>query len=274
MALKNRAMQELKAQFEDLPLGQQPQGWMSPERLQQKIEEIRRREATPVGGQIPLMQAGGAVKAAAKAAKAAAKDASSVLPAAQRDANLAKMLKPSVEKGRLYHGTKLHDEYADAEGQAFEQFASRPTWLAKEPYTAAGYSGAEGSTYPVRAQIKNPLRLEFDANDDAKAAFNVARRLGVDTDHIKSMSRPKFAWQVINHPSFIDAVEKAGYDALMIKEGGYDTYGVFDPRRIKSDIGNRGTFDVTKPEMTKKNGGRVKFTDNLDAMRLAVQKRK
>jgi hypothetical protein len=62
MALKNRAMQELKAQFEDLPLGQQPQGWMSPERLQQKIEEIRRREATPVGGQIPLLKKGGQVK--------------------------------------------------------------------------------------------------------------------------------------------------------------------------------------------------------------------
>jgi hypothetical protein len=197
-----------------------------------------------------------------------------VLPAAERDANLAKMLEPSVEKGRLYHGTKSHDEYADVEGRAFEQFASRPTWLAKEPYTAAGYSGAEGSTYPVRAQIKNPLRLEFDANDDAKAAFSVARRLGVDTDHIKSMSRPKFAWQVINHPSFIDAVEKAGYDALMIKEGGYDTYGVFDPRRIKSDIGNRGTFDTKSPDITKKKGGKVKFTDNLDAMRLAVQKRK
>jgi hypothetical protein len=62
MALKNRAMQELKAQFEDLPLGQQPQGWMSPERLQQKIEEIRRREATPAGGQIPLLKKGGQVK--------------------------------------------------------------------------------------------------------------------------------------------------------------------------------------------------------------------
>jgi hypothetical protein len=62
MALKTRAMQELKAQFEDLPLGQQPQGWMSPERLQQKIEEIRRREATPVGGQIPLLKKGGQVK--------------------------------------------------------------------------------------------------------------------------------------------------------------------------------------------------------------------
>ena len=62
MALKNRAMQELKAQFEDLPLGKQPQGWMSPERLQQKIEEIRRREATPAGGQIPLLKKGGQVK--------------------------------------------------------------------------------------------------------------------------------------------------------------------------------------------------------------------
>jgi hypothetical protein len=62
MVLRSRAMQELKDQFDDLPLGQQPQGWMSPERVQQKIDEIRRREATPEGGQIPLLKKGGQVK--------------------------------------------------------------------------------------------------------------------------------------------------------------------------------------------------------------------
>ena len=102
----------------------------------------------------------------------------------------------------------------------------------------------------------------------------MARRLGVDVNHIKGMSNPQWAWEVVNHPSFIDAVEKAGYDAIMMNEGGYKTFGVLDPRRIKSATGNRGTFDVTNPDITKKRGGKVSITDNLDTMRLAVQKRK
>lgn len=219
--------------------------------------------------------AGGAIKAAAKAAERAAKAAKpDVLPAAEREANLARMLQESKTKTRLYHGTKAHDEYADEPGQAIRQFASSPTWLAKEPYTASGYSGGTGSTYPVYAQIKKPLVLGFDANDEAAKAFAAAKRLGVDVEYIKGMSAPEKAWEVINHPSFIDAVERAGYDGISIKEGGYRTFGVLDPRRIKSATGNRGTFDVTNPDITKKRGGKVSITDNLDTMRLAVQKRK
>ena len=187
----------------------------------------------------------------------AVKGAQKALPAAEREANLAKMLEPSVVKQRMYHGTKAHDDYADQPGQAFQQFTGRPTWLAKEPYTAAGYSEGTGSTYPVFAQVKKPLNLRFDANDDANKAFAAARRLGVDVGHIKSMAKPEKAWEVINHPSFIDAVEKAGYDGLSINEGGYRTFGVLDPSKIKSATGNRGTYNVTDPDMNKAGGGAI-----------------
>jgi hypothetical protein len=181
------------------------------------------------------------------------------LPAAEREANKAKFLKPSKVQERLYHGTKAHDDYADQPGQAFEQFTGRPTWLAQEPYTASGYSGGSGSTYPVFTQVVKPLNLRFDANDDASKAFAAAKRLGVDVEHIKRMNKPEKAWEVINNPMFIDAVEKAGYDALAINEGGYKTFGVLDPRKIKSAIGNRGTYDMTNPDINKARGGLARF---------------
>ena len=202
------------------------------------------------------MQAGGIARLAKML-----KGTQEVLPAAEREANLAKMLEPSVVKSRLYHGTKAHDEYADQPGQAFEQFTGRPTWLAQEPYTASGYSGGTGSTYPVFAQVKNPLNLRFDANDDANKAFAAAKRLGVDVEHIRRMEKPEKAWQVINHPSFIDAVERAGYDGLAINEGGYKTFGVLDPRKIKSATGNRGTYDTTNPNLNKAKGGAVHMAE-------------
>lgn len=172
-----------------------------------------------------------------------------------RESGKQRFLEPSAVKERMYHGTTAHDDYADEEGQAFKQFTGRPTWLAEEPYTASGYSKGTGSTYPVYAQIKNPLKIGFDANDDAEKAFPLARKLGVDVKHIMTMQNPEKAWEIVNHPSFIDAVENAGYDGIQMNEGGYKTYGVFDPKRIKSAIGNVGTYDIENPDITKAEGG-------------------
>jgi len=199
---------------------------------------------------------GGLAKAVAKGLTKVVREA---LPQTEREENLRKFLESSKVKERLYHGTKAHDDYADQPGQAFGQFTGRPTWLAQEPYTASGYSGGTGSTYPVFAQIKKPLILTFDANDDANKAFKTAELLGVDVEHIKRMSKPEKAWEVINHPAFIDAVEKAGYDGLAINEGGYKTFGLLDPRKIKSAIGNRGTYDIAEPDITKAAGGLVNY---------------
>lgn len=60
MELRSRAMQELRNQFENLP--QPPKGFLSPENILQRMDEIRRREATPSGEQIPLLKKGGKVK--------------------------------------------------------------------------------------------------------------------------------------------------------------------------------------------------------------------
>jgi hypothetical protein len=312
MALKTRAMQELKAQFEDLPLGQQPQGWMSPERLQQKIEEIRRREATPVGGQIPLMQAGGAVKAAARAAKAAAKEV--MLPAAERDANLAKMLEPSKVQQRLYHGTMATEAGRGQEAirslkPSREGALGSGVYLTPDPEFASTYAGfparsqlerdiATGSEFakesasalldrmnrgaiesheiggnmlPVYAQIKNPLILQGKGDPMIEALT----KLGMDEASAARMVERAYDRKGYIGKEVENRARAAGYDGLMqYRDGNLSEVVVYNPRAIKSAIGNRGTFDVSSPDLSKKKGGKVKFTDNLDAMRLAVQKRK
>ena len=236
--------------------------------IEQAVRAARQR-SSDLGAVLHKASGGLITKGLTKAVKG-------ILPQAEREANLAKLLEPSAVKSRLYHGTKAHDDYADRPGQAFEQFTGRPTWLAQEPYIASGYSGSTGSTYPVFAQIKKPLILTFDANDDANKAFKTAELLGVDVEHIKRMSKPEKAWEVINHPAFIDAVEKAGYDGLAINEGGYKTFGLLDPRKIKSAIGNRGTYDTTEPDITKAEGGKVSADDvfeTTDELNLELPKK-
>jgi hypothetical protein len=148
----------------------------------------------------------------------------------------------------VYHGTKMHDDYASEEGQAFEQFGGFPNWFAAEPYTAHGYSGATGTVYPVYLSIQNPLRLtQFDANDDASAAFAAAKKLGVDTSQFRPYDDKAF--HVVNSAPFIEAAQKAGYDGIEINEGGYKTFAAFDPTQIKSATGNAGSYDKTSPDI-------------------------
>jgi hypothetical protein len=229
MALKNRAMQELRAQFEDLPLGQQPQGWMSPERLQQKIEEIRRREATPVGGQIPLMQAGGAIRrAAANAITKAAEDAGMKAPV-----TAAKDLTSLQD----FH-TSLRDRI-QAEAEATRKMM--------EGFDYKYDKGQRVFTEDSARKNKAPYEILFRTRVGNQIMYDTS---GGGMKQIKDPETGK-AKRTPYEP---------GYRVRSQTEDGVSEFEI-PQRAIKGNV-----------EMAK--GGRVKFTDNLDAMRLAVQKRK
>lgn len=176
------------------------------------------------------------------------------------DDNLKRFMAQSKVKNRVYHGTESKDDYDDDDrgNDAIKSFAGRATWVAEEPYTAHGYSGKSGYVMPLHIKIKKPLTISHvDANDDASHIYGLAKSLGVDVDHLKSMAEPESVWEVINHPYFIDAASKAGFDGISIKEGGRKTHAVFNPGNIKSAIGNRGTYDPSDPDITKAKGGAV-----------------
>ena len=66
---------------------------------------------------------------------------------------------------------------------------------------------------------------------------------------------------VLEHPDIQAAIKGSGFDSFYTNEDGYRNIGVFDPTRIKSAIGNEGTFDPTNPVITKKDGGSVTVED-------------
>lgn len=200
---------------------------------------------------------GGLLKKAVKAIRGTQE----VLPAAEREANLAKMLEKSSVKKRVYHGTESKDDYSkDSKGNdAIKSFAGQSTWVAEEPYTSHGYAGKSGYVMPLHVKLEKPLTINhIDANDEASNIFDIAKGIGVDIGHLKSMSDPEKVWEVINHPYFIDAASNAGFDGISIKEGGRQTHSVFNPGNIKSAIGNRGTYDLTDPDINKAVGGLTK----------------
>ena len=163
-----------------------------------------------------------------------------ILPAAEREANLAKMLEGSKVKNVLYHGTGKDIKEFDKSklnrigyGEGFH--------LAEAPDVANAYAGQwkEGqNVMPVHAQIKNPYT--FSADDTGSEYWDLPGNSNKEkTDWLKSQ----------------------GYDGLRYYHGrrkeGDSPYAwvAFEPEQIKSAIGNRGTYDLTSPDVTKAHGG-------------------
>jgi hypothetical protein len=209
------------------------------------------------------------------------------LPAAERDANLAKMLAESKVKNRLYHGTTKDVKKFD-QSQAGKKTGNLTTalgtFLSDSPKEASRYAtdwGAEGgNVMPVFAQIKNPYEMPYREFDNlAMGAWN--RRMN-DPDYdpnsvvkVGDMEAQRRAAEAINKheaDALQDVINRRnelmseGYDSVIVKIGGNNEVIVFDPTQIKSAIGNRGTYDITDADITKASGGSV----NLDAMYMAV----
>jgi len=69
-----------------------------------------------------------------------------------------------------------------------------------------------------------------------------------------------------NHEQWLRALHKAtGYDSgTTVTPNGERHYIAWFPEQIKSAIGNRGTYDTTDPDITKKLGGRVTHAHHLE----------
>jgi hypothetical protein len=171
----------------------------------------------------------------------------------ERQANLNKFLEGSKIKERLYHGTKSN----------LNQFQPN-SFFTPSPEGASTYAMGEGANVtPTYINLKNPATK--------KQIEQVAKKLGI-------YHPDKETWEYIspNHPEtgeesalVLNELKKRGHDGVNIED--YDandtdpwsrerieSYQVFDPRNVKSAIGNEGTFNPNEVDITKASGGVIK----------------
>ena len=74
---------------------------------------------------------------------------------------------------------------------------------------------------------------------------------------IDKLSHPD-NWRSMESYDIQKMIKRAGHDAFYTGEDGVKNLSVYDPRFIKSAIGNRGTYDTSNPDITKKSGGTIK----------------
>lgn len=149
----------------------------------------------------------------------------------------------------MYHGTVWTDigkfeSYRAQKGIAgffaFDpEFASQFAKMYAEEYENEGVRKAP-VVYPVYLSLKK--------------VFDVRKK--EDRDEVGWTAEPSFNgwdWGELEEPDNIAKMKKAGFDGYIDFEMGSNKpptgIAVFDPRNIKSAIGNRGTFDPTDPDI-------------------------
>ena len=230
-----------------------------------------------------------------------------VLPRAERDANLAKMLEQSEIQNRLYHGTTDDVPRFDpnmAGKKTGNLTTALGTFLSDNPAESSRYAelwGTEGgNVMPVFAQLKNPYVMPYsEYNKLAMGAWN--RRMK-DPDYdpnqiikfgdIEAQKRASEALKKHEEAGLQDVIKRRnelieqGHDSIVINIGGNREIIVFDPKKIKSATGNRGTYDINDPDVNKAKGGsvkpqvkkavngEVKITNNRDTMFMELSNKK
>ena len=251
----NSADERVSGDIEDLNLyysmpmytTEEMRGYSMP--MQDDVEEMRAKKEARYyrhGGPVQFGK-GGAVKKAAEALKT--------------------FLEPSKIKQRLYHGT-TGDIYefdpATAAKQTGNPTSYFGTFLSDSPKEAGRYARdwQHGGTYggnimPVHAQIKNPYPMSYKEYEHySEAEYN--RFIKNPSKEMQDKHRQEAMQEVLaRKQQLIDQ----GYDGIVVKIGGINEYIPFSPNQIKSATGNRGTYDITDPDIRKAKGGLVHRAD-------------
>lgn len=135
-----------------------------------------------------------------------------------------------------------------------------------------------GSIMPVYLSIKNPLVFETKGDVDAFESFMDFRDQWAE--YINGTKGVEGAWRkryvALNvdktNKEFLNYLHNNGYDGVVLKNTMYDAmddkpinqYLVTDPVKIKSAIGNKGTFDPNNPSILYGAGAGAVATQQED----------
>jgi len=190
--------------------------------------------------------------------------ARTVLPAAEREANLAKMLKGSAVKDRMYHGTIADFGAFDntKTGANDSGLWGRGHYFSSSTDNANSYAMRQGDNarvIPAYLSIKNPLVL--------KTGDDLVTRLPDGTDY------KKFVGNNLDGSKIKKMALDAGHDGVVqIRPNGSVGDAVaYESTQIKSAIGNRGTYDLNDPDITKAEGGSVHRYQKGGSARKTIQ---
>jgi hypothetical protein len=219
------------------------------------------------------------VKAAVKVTEVVApprviKGAQDILPTAEREANLAKFLEKSKVKDRMYHATNA-DFNSFRRNHRGAQFVTPDRNFANQHIGDDALTGMvdnfeEGANImPVNVQVEKPF--DYEKLQDIKNLFRQSQKDRVPLDRDWKQGILEGNWDSLENEKIMRSIKNLGHDSFYVTERLNDgdvvkNLGIFDPRKIKSAIGNRGTYDINDPDINKAAGGEVHMDKGGDPM--------
>ena len=168
------------------------------------------------------------------------------------------------EPQRFYHGTlaprgidafRFNSHFGTA-SQANERVKSlsemEDSWRHLYPSKAL----EAPQVMPVYLNVKNPMRVEDTLLENWRVPIEEAKSLGHDS--IVYLNRGEMTDNQLDEIFDMERLRNARISDDDLRKGVpgvSDSYIVFDPKQIKSAIGNRGTYDPEDPDINMARGG-------------------
>lgn len=113
----------------------------------------------------------------------------------------------------------------------------------------------------IQHLTKNPPPLQHAVAEWSNPEFHIQEQLKGLVHRLKDSHKKSKVnednYEILEEPHIQKAIKDMGHDAFYTTELRDRNLGIFDPKKIKSAIGNRGTYDTTNPDITKAEGGAV-----------------
>lgn len=188
-----------------------------------------------------------------------------VLPKAEREANLNKMLEKSVVKEPVYHASKadvstfLPEYKTELSSMGYHFGTADQANFRTGQYDFSGDKVNLGKYY---LDIRNPLETSHMGSFAPDHLADQMMDLGIlDPAKYDALASKLDYESVPIGNALVKILKKNGYDGLKYaneREGEGFSYVPFDSTQIKSATGNKGTYDPTTPDITKAKGGEVR----------------
>ena len=205
------------------------------------------------------------------------KGAQKILPATERDANLAKFL-----KGNTSEVPKIVKHATRADFPAFDIEKSSPSnrlgpgfYTANDMGTTSSYSSGEGGNImPLHISLKNPIvgseltpeqirnfysqikTKKFSNGFDATEAHKDIMERALENP-TRAFSTLLSGAHYFDTNDWINGMKATGHDGIIGNRNGKPEYVVFDNKQLKSATGNRGTYDINEADINKAVGGAI-----------------
>ena len=198
---------------------------------------------------------GGAVKPIKQGIKRAIQSALDVLSPADTEVNKARFLEGSKVQDRLYHATP-HDFSEFMPGGVNPELSGPAIWMTpNKEFQPAAHNiktipGQPGRVYRNKDQ--------FTPGTNVMPLYSSVKNPLIATEETWRADFKPFGgspWTLTKEE--VAKMTAAGHDGIMYydRSGNLAEVIAFQPEQVKSAIGNRGSFDPTSKDITKRRGG-------------------